>query len=723
MAVTRVRRGQGGRAAPRSGLRSAEAPFRPRARMLRLLGDQLIRDPRIAVFELLKNAYDADATEAAVTLRRIEDADRASIVVEDDGSGMTFETVTGVWLEPGTDHRERQQSEGRRSPLHGRLPMGEKGIGRFAVHKLGRKAELVTRAAGGSEVAVRIDWDALEGKEYLSDAALRVTEREPKVFTGNATGTRITVRRLREPWDRRTARALKRSVTAMTSPFAEVASFRPRLVLDPDPGWFDDLLDPAKVLESALFHATATVDPAGRTMSYEYRFAPPQRGRRFRPREVSRSGVPLGPSGESGRGRIYLRRLEETADEALALGGGAGVGEFTMELHIFDLDREARELFLSDYRGVTGFLELNGGVRVYRDGIRVYDYGEPENDWLELDARRVNVPAQRISNRLVVGAVHLDSAASRGLVEKTNREGFVESPSYRVFRSAVQAAVQHVVFERNRDKETLRRLAGKRRDAADPVAGALRGLRDRVRSHGLLGEIGPYIDRAEREFEGFRETLLVSAGAGLTMTVAVHEVEKGVAELNRALDRDVGRDRLVELARHLAEVIGAVGFIARRSGRTEESASDLVSAALRTIEYRFSHHGVRVQDGFGPENDFRVKVKRRLIVGALLNLFDNAIYWLGAKAPAAKRLYVGPARGLGGPGIVVADNGPGFIDPPDFLVQPFATRKSDGMGLGLYVANEVMRAHGGQLAFPAPGDAELPRGYGGAAVALVFGKE
>ena len=131
-----------------------------------------------------------------------------------------------------------------------------------------------------------------------------------------------------------------------------------------------------------------------------------------------------------------------------------------MELHIFDLDRENRVL-LADYRGVSDFLEANGGVRVYRDGIRVYDYGEPENDWSALDARRVNVPAQRISNRLVIGAIHLDSSKSRGLVEKTNREGFVESPSYRVFRSAVQSAIQHIVFERNRDKQVLRALGQK----------------------------------------------------------------------------------------------------------------------------------------------------------------------------------------------------------------------------------------------------------------------
>ena len=689
--------------------------------MLQLLGDQLIRDPNIAVFELLKNAYDADATEVTVTLNQIERPDEASIVVEDDGSGMTFETVLNVWLEPGTDHRARQKAEGQRSPRHGRLPMGEKGIGRFALHKLGLQVEVVTRAAASDEVLVEVDWEAMEQENYLSDAALQVVEREPRVFA-DRTGTRITVKRLREPWTRGMARALRRSVTAMTSPFDEVSSFHPRLVLDPDPDWFPKLLDPVRAVESALFHARADVDPGGWTMSYDYRFSPPRTAHRVGARKSHQADVPLGGGEESRQGVRYLRRLEKTAWEARRDSRGAdlGVGAFTLDLHIFDLDRETREL-LTDYRGVSAFLEANCGVRVYRDGIRVYDYGEPENDWLGLDARRVNVPAQRISNRLVIGAVHLDSIESHGLVEKTNREGFVESLAYQVFRSAVQSAIQHVVFERNRDKSALRQVVGRRRDAAEPVAGALSRLRSRVRRLGLLDDIGPLIDRAETEYEKFRDTLLVSAGAGLTMTVVVHEVEKGVKELNRALDREADRERLVELGHHLAEVIESLGFLARRSDRTTEKASELVSVALRTIDYRFSHHGILVTNGFDAANDFTVKGQRRLIVGTLLNLFDNAIYWLDAKNPHVKRLYVGPTRDLGdGIGIIVADNGPGFFDPPDFLTQPFMTRKSDGMGMGLYIANEVMRAHEGRLVFPSRKDVDLPRGYPGACVVLLF---
>jgi anti-sigma regulatory factor (Ser/Thr protein kinase) len=86
--------------------RRPELTFRPRARMLLLLGDQLIRDAGLAVFELVKNAYDADATKCRVILHDVEHPGETSITIEDDGSGMSLETVSNVWLEPGRSSRD-----------------------------------------------------------------------------------------------------------------------------------------------------------------------------------------------------------------------------------------------------------------------------------------------------------------------------------------------------------------------------------------------------------------------------------------------------------------------------------------------------------------------------------------------------------------------------------------------------------------------------------------
>ena len=99
-----------------SSLSTSSLSFRPRARLLKLLGEQLIRDPNIALFELVKNAYDADASTVEVQLHNPSDRDAGTIAVLDDGSGMTIDTVVDVWLQPGTDYREQQRENHERTP-------------------------------------------------------------------------------------------------------------------------------------------------------------------------------------------------------------------------------------------------------------------------------------------------------------------------------------------------------------------------------------------------------------------------------------------------------------------------------------------------------------------------------------------------------------------------------------------------------------------------------
>src|SRR4051794_17176814 len=109
-------------------------PIRARSHLLTLLGEELIGDDRLAIFELVKNGYDADATEVAITLNL--SPPNPTIVVQDSGSGMTLEDITDKWLELATDSRRKNPS--LRSKKFRRLPLGEKGVGRIAVFKLGR---------------------------------------------------------------------------------------------------------------------------------------------------------------------------------------------------------------------------------------------------------------------------------------------------------------------------------------------------------------------------------------------------------------------------------------------------------------------------------------------------------------------------------------------------------------------------------------------------------
>ncbi|HYF80527.1 MAG TPA: sensor histidine kinase [Symbiobacteriaceae bacterium] len=676
-----------------------------------LLGDQLIRDPGIAVFELVKNAYDADASAVTVTMSDLENPGAAQIVVKDDGTGMDWKHVTEVWLEPGTDYRQKQRAVGTRSERFKRLPIGEKGVGRFAAHKLGMKVQLVTRASACDEVVVDIDWDQLESARYLSDAKVSVFEREPRVFRGKRTGTRIEVSNLRQIWTRGMVRDLARSIMSITSPFAGVDAFRPKLVVDP-PEWLEGLTDPQAVLESALFRFSCHMEDDHLAYTYEFRPLPGMRAveGRFESRDMK-----LPPELDLGW------EPEEFGGEQVR------IGPVDLELYIFDLDPQLSYFGLGDKAGLRRYLKENGGVRVYREDIRVYDYGEPGNDWLGLGTRRVNRPTEKVSNNLIIGAVSLNLADSQDLVEKTNREGFVENGAYAVFRQAVLFALQQAEAERNIDKLRIRQAYGKM-SGREPVVEELARLRSELEhldaDHKAIAELIRSVNRIDEQYRDVRDRLLTAAGAGLGLAVVIHEVEKGVLELNKAVDREVSIDRLRDLAHHLSELIEGLTYLTRQSGFSQEKASRLIRQAVFNTEYRLRYHNISVVNGITDlnEKDLTLTCSRRLVISTLMNLIDNAIYWISNRRGHKRRIYIGTTTDLGGQAIVVADTGSGFSDPPDYLTQPFFSRKKEGMGLGLHLASMVMQMHDrGRLVFPQPGDLRLPHGFDGAVVALVFG--
>ena len=692
--------------------RSESRAFKPRARLLRLLGDELIRDPNIAIFELVKNAYDADASYARVVMVDAHDRHSGFIVVSDDGTGMDWDTLTGVWLEPGTDFRKRQRSDGRgRSAKFGRLPLGEKGVGRFAAGKLGDHVILTTRAKGQPEIVVDIDWEELIAHEYLSDALIPISTREPSVFTGEQTGTRLEIISLRDDWSRRMVRNAHRAITSMCSPFGVSGDFETELRVLPERGWLSDLLDPKAVIEQALFTATGKiwgVQGQGEYLDYDYEFDPPRGMDRVSGRTTSERDY-----------KLPERRRTVMDDGASTNLGDHDIGPVSFTLHIFDRDPQIFRLSSTDRTGIRQFLDQNGGIRVYRDGMRVYNYGEPGDDWLDLSGRRVNVPSARLSNNIVIGAFFVDLEQSGDLIEKTNREGFVENNAYRSFRDAVMRTVDLITNERNKDKLRIRNSYSTPNQSLVEVADDLRRV---LRQHGMLDELSEYVDRLERQYVEMRDRLLTSAGAGLSLAMVIHEVEKGVGELKRAVERDVQIDRIRELASHLSDLVNGLTYLTRRSGRSTERASRLARQSLFNTEYRLQYHSIRGLNGFemGGE-DFEIRCTRRLVIASLMNLIDNSIYWLDQKGGDDSAVYIGPSQEFsGGPAIVVADNGPGFKDPPGFLVEPFISNKPDGMGLGLHLADEVMKAHGGMLHFPEAGEIALPPEIDGAVVALVF---
>lgn len=704
------------------------AKFKPRARLLLQLGDQLIKNESIALLELAKNAYDADASKVDIIMRHPDSIEEGTIEIEDDGFGMTPDIVENVWLEPGSNYKQEQFAERRLTPIYQRLPIGEKGIGRFGAHKLGNLIEMTTKSANANEVFVRIDWTQFAEHRYLEEVPIRIIEREhPQHFVGGKTGTRIVIKGFRKPWERGMARNVIRAITSITSPFETMDSFKPSFQIIDKSGWFDGIITWDRVCDYSLFQFDATIS-GNMLTDFSYKFTPWNTMTRLRGRSVGLSDP------------IVENNLRITDDEENPVNlSQYNIGTIRFKGYIFDLDAFILKMGVSDKSGFKSYLKSNGGVRVFRDGLRVYDYGEPENDWLSLDYRRFQQPTKAISNNLIVGAIDLNREESSDLEEKTNREGFVTNDAYIAFKSAILHVIGLVETLRQTDKKKLKEIYGPT-PKSEPVMSLLgeaqRYIEEKVLDSEVKTEIKKYLVKIERDYKLVTDNLLKAAGAGLNMSIVIHEIEKVLYEVDKVLKAEKASDRALKLVQHLSTLIDGYADLIRRSEQTNENVINVINQALFNTEYRLYTHRIKLNKNYlenPTAKNFRCKIARNLLIGAIMNLIDNSIYWLDQKAfkeleageSYTKQIFIDVVDDEAFIHIVIADNGTGILLPTEEITEPFVSGKKNGagMGLGLHIASEILNAQGGKISFPDNGEFEIPEEFNqGAKVVLSLKK-
>lgn len=714
-------------------VKAEKASFKPRARVLQHLGDQLIGTPRLAVFELVKNAYDADASQVSVTIEGIGGKE-PTITVEDDGTGMSPETVRNIWLVIAHDHREKQLQRRERT-RKGRLPLGSKGLGRLSVHKLGNAITMTTRAEDEQEVVVRIDWTKMIEQEFLIDAEVDIEVREPEIFIDGETGTLIEISQLRQKrWSRGEVRRLYRQITSISSPFGQRAreDFVAKLNVPDFPQWIERLPDPMQLLKRAPWKYTFEFDGENFTYHYEFRRIPGiAREAREAHQESGRLLVPPDEFDNDDDDPLFSGHAEKSTLKKIIADVEMldGVGPVSGEFYVFDLTPKIAKQ-MGEVQLIRDFLDENGGIRVYRDGIRVYDYGERSHDWLGLDLKRVNNPTRGLSRNIVVGHVSLQQEDSHQLVEKSNREGFIENGAYRRFRRVVLGAIDPLQREREEDRKAIRELLGEVQDPeTKSILEPITKIRTIAGKQGIASEINPLLDRIENEYVSMKERLLSTGISGTSLAVVFHEIEQGIRSLYRNLEERPELEGITVQVKEMMNLLDGFSELLRKKDRKPVDLRNLIRRARDLNKIRFRHHKIRL-DMPDLEEDVppvMASCSFGLTLGALTNLIDNAIFWMRTRWPepedgnSGRRLYIGiDADFEGGPAIIVADTGPGLQDSPSELVRPFYSRRPEGMGMGLYYANMVMELNEGEMLFPDASEVDVPDSYDGAIVALRF---
>ncbi|MGJ3351214.1 ATP-binding protein [Morganella sp. Je.2.23] len=704
-----------------------EISFKAKSHLLKLLGDELIGNDQLAIFELVKNGYDADASYVDVTLDVT--SKEPSIIVEDiDGNGMTFDDIENKWLLIGTDSKRGKNKV--RTKKYNRMPLGEKGVGRLAVHKLGESLQLNTRSINERELEIKINWPTLiNDVEFIDQTQVSIKELEtPKFFKEN-TGTRIKIYDLyKTEWNRNDIRKLKKMLVSLNSPFSKKETFTVNFNV---PGRESDLinvLDIEDILELGLWEFKFHIDDKG-MLEYEYIFNPPS----------SFSPVKKSHRYKTDKFPVTNRNYnKENSSEPIFLKEADldGIGPIYGSFYVFSLQKniiDAKKTGVSQQ--LRSYLKENGGMKVFRDGIRVFNYGEPGDDWLRLNSDRVNNPGKTISNNTIIGEIDLDLERSSGLIEKTNREGFTENNIYEVFHWICENIIDVFlqIHQPDRDKINEFIKSGRVSDPKIKFDENINKIREVITKNGLNKELDGRVDSLEKEYNQMRNVMTSSGLSGLNISVIFHEVEREIDSLHSMIMRhDSNIEKIRERSTNLMTILESFSTLLKKRKSEKFEAKEVIKKVFDLCEHRFRFHktslSAPILSGNNEDENFYLNAPFGIIQAAITNIVNNSLYWSQYKREISNDDGFIPGVGIfcrqnwyeDGPAIIIADNGTGFSLPPENAVQPFIGSRPGGMGLGLYYAKTAMESIGGKLIIESFENMELPPAYNGAVVSLIF---
>lgn len=706
--------------------------------ILNLLGDELIGSDSLAIFELVKNAYDADAELVKITFNDLETPNQ-SIVIEDDGNGMSLEILHKVWLTIGTDYKKK---EAKISKKYKRVSLGNKGVGRLAVHRLADEILLETKVENeffGSKLS--INWkDLVKSSSYIQDLLVDIESDVESDFVKNR-GTRITLTKLKtKKWNKTMLRELARKIENIKNPFEPIQNFNVEITCNDDKkDWLKDIKSGTEILDNSLFYFNFELSSNNETdfaeFIWNYKFRPKsfekledkeRTNKEDKQKQLLSISAKQYPIFEyKGKERYYLKNSD------LEL-----IGKIKGTFHVFNQKTPLLNTIHGAGRSgaIKSYIKENCGVKVYRDKMRVYNYGEPSDDWLGLEYAKVQRAGDHFSKKVTIGAVSLDLAESElGLLEKTNREGFSENEVFYRFKAIINEVFNF--FERiasddkgeidaRLDKITVNKRVG--------LSDTIDELEKKLEEKKLEKEFKPLVKKIEKDYNEMRDVMLNSGMVGLNLGLVFHEIEREMRFINSDLGlQNIDMQNIKERIKSLMLLLENFSPILKQQTKRKDIPLSKIVERVRQLNLnRFNYHNIIFSSPLLSEEneDFKITISGNLVISAISNIIDNAIYWVSAKKELEDdsfkpAIYIGTdLKSFDGPTLIIADNGNGFEIEPDVAVMPFKTRRPGGMGLGLYFVNLVLETVGGKLLFPDSKDLDIPEVYNGACLALVFKK-
>lgn len=739
--------------------------FKPYARLLTMLGDQLIKNERVALVEVIKNSYDADATWVDLRFENFKDdfspiPEKARIVIEDNGLGMTEDVIRHHWVNPATPGKLQRKKLQPMTP-GGRIIQGEKGIGRFALLKLGRHIFITTRPEGSpDEYTLELDLtpysedfivtnDDQERALFLEDIGIQFGQTSPatKIVEQETTigartvqrpphGTRIEIQVSDYPWNAAKVKEVYLDLVRLQTIFGVKSTWT-----NPAAGPNDDAGGTGAEAQSApqanaplpfevLIHRNGDLVSFGEERQNELETL--MEGASvlkfedgtFDPKTLTfhfkQDGLPktlrLTDADVTGLKVFRNYFVGPDKNDKLLDRRELQCGPFGFSFFVFDLSASAKGRHLLDKDQKELLKEHR--IYLYRDDIRVYPYGDPSDDWLGIDIYRGTVRASEfLSNDQVLGFVAITQEHNPQLKDKTSREGLIDVGN--ATQDFIAVLRVFLAWMRRGPYEDYRRLQEKKaeleafnkKEVENAFNKAIDAVKD-IASDEVKATLNKaaQIYRAERQYLVQRaETTEHLAGVGLSVETASHDLMVAMSKSLTAIDRllsdanrpgDLNKQRVVQ---ELVMLRGSLSFIetqlkdiqllfrSTKQRRRDLRVSDLLDKVVRLFLPTMDRAGIdmKIERGTVP---LVAKTTEAVVLQVLLNLFDNAVYWLEASdKPRQIEVRLDGEQGT----LIFADNGPGIReeDAPYLFEAFFSGKGQEGRGLGLYISRQLLQRH------------------------------
>ena len=364
--------------------------FKVSAELKNILGKDLITSPNIAILELVKNSYDAHATKVDITF----EADR--LVIADNGKGMSLSDLINKWLFVAYSAKSDGTEDQSYRIKFKRHYAGAKGIGRMSCDRLARYVTITTRSAEESKTEVLyVDWDKFDHNsknEFDSvDIPHETIDSIPDFPELSEYGTILEFRTLHSEWSKEAILSLKKSLEKMINPFSEAKDFDIEIIA---PSYLEE---DAQSSESSVVNGVIK-----NSISDVLKLKTTQ--------IISNINDDIVHTILIDRG-VVMYEIEEKGIYPLLKKAS---------INLFYLNRAAKYNF-SASMGVQPV--SYGSVFLFRNGIRIWPYGETNDDSWGLNQRAQQGYNRFLGTRDLLGKVDVETDNINDFKEVSSRDG------------------------------------------------------------------------------------------------------------------------------------------------------------------------------------------------------------------------------------------------------------------------------------------------------------